>query len=545
MLVFTANHCPTAQAYEERIEKLHADFAGRGVQVVLVSPNDPLALRLDEQGYTDLGDTLDGHEDPGEGPRLDASRTSTTARPRRCRGSTGRWRRRTSSSSTPSASCASSAAWTTTRTRRRPRRSDARNAIEAVLAGKPVPVETTKVFGCSVKWSDKRAWVKEGFEKWAQEPVTLEPIDEAGVRALAQQRGRQEAPAHQRLGDLVRAVRDRVPRPRLAQPHLPRARVRGRDGERRRPRQAGEGARVPEGAAGLDAATSPSTRATPTRSSRRWTRSGRAALPHTILVAPGGEVIYRSEGAFDTLELRKAIVGWLGPLLPLDAGREVRCARHGSALDGFVAPPPLVAAPPACRAGAAAAAPTLAPGRASSRRRSSPPRRTGRSSPSSTGLRVADVTDGMDAVGPAERRASWTRRCTRSGRTRRTTRTASSGIAVTARYVPTQRRGGGEAAGRGVRQVVGRAGTTRSRRSRSRTSLRPGTAPRDRRRASAPTSARSARTTSWRGRLRGAVGVGARTPPRATPTRSPPRRCRSTSAAPAAASGRAATRSSR
>jgi hypothetical protein len=31
-----------------------------------------------------------------------------------------------------------------------------------------------------------------------------------------------------------------------------------------------------------------------------------------MLVAPGGEVIYRSQGAFDTLALRKAIVGWLG-----------------------------------------------------------------------------------------------------------------------------------------------------------------------------------------------------------------------------------------
>ena len=59
VFVFTANHCPTAQAYEERIEKLHADFAGRGVQFVLVSPNDPLALRLDEQGYSDLGDSLE------------------------------------------------------------------------------------------------------------------------------------------------------------------------------------------------------------------------------------------------------------------------------------------------------------------------------------------------------------------------------------------------------------------------------------------------------------------------------------------------------
>ena len=44
----------------------------------------------------------------------------------------------------------------------------------------------------------------------------------------------------------------------------------------------------------------------------RWAPKWQGALPHTILVAPGGEVIYRSEAAFDTLKLRKAIVGWLG-----------------------------------------------------------------------------------------------------------------------------------------------------------------------------------------------------------------------------------------
>ena len=38
----------------------------------------------------------------------------------------------------------------------------------------------------------------------------------------------------------------------------------------------------------------------------------RGALPHTILVAPGGKVIHRSEGAFEPLELKKAIVGYLG-----------------------------------------------------------------------------------------------------------------------------------------------------------------------------------------------------------------------------------------
>ena len=35
-------------------------------------------------------------------------------------------------------------------------------------------------------------------------------------------------------------------------------------------------------------------------------------LPHTVVVAPGGRVVYRSEGAFDPLALRKAIVGYYG-----------------------------------------------------------------------------------------------------------------------------------------------------------------------------------------------------------------------------------------
>ena len=35
-------------------------------------------------------------------------------------------------------------------------------------------------------------------------------------------------------------------------------------------------------------------------------------VPHTLLLAPGGEVLYRQTGAFDAMELKKAIVGYLG-----------------------------------------------------------------------------------------------------------------------------------------------------------------------------------------------------------------------------------------
>ena len=50
VVVFTTNHCPTAQAYEERLKKLAADYKDKGVALVAISPNDPLAVRLDELG---------------------------------------------------------------------------------------------------------------------------------------------------------------------------------------------------------------------------------------------------------------------------------------------------------------------------------------------------------------------------------------------------------------------------------------------------------------------------------------------------------------
>jgi hypothetical protein len=59
VVLFTCNHCPTAQAYEDRISKMHADYQDRGVRLVAISPNDPKAVRLDELGYTELSDSLE------------------------------------------------------------------------------------------------------------------------------------------------------------------------------------------------------------------------------------------------------------------------------------------------------------------------------------------------------------------------------------------------------------------------------------------------------------------------------------------------------
>jgi thiol-disulfide isomerase/thioredoxin len=310
VIVFTANHCPTAQAYEQRIAKLDADFASRGVQLVLVSPNDPLALRLDEEGYTDLGDTFDelklrAKERGWRFPYLYDGETEAMSRQygpvatphvfvfdaeRRLR-----YAGRVDNNENP--------AKATTH--------EARDAIEAVLAGKPVPVETTKVFGCSVKWSDKRASVKEGFAEWAREPVTLEPVDEAGVRALARNEGGKKL----RLinvwatwcGPCVIEFPDLVSLNRI---------YRGRDFEvvtinaddPDKKEKALEFLKSKQASTRNYAFDKGDPYALVEAVDSQW----QGELPHTILVAPGGAVIYRSAAAFDMLELRRAIVGWLG-----------------------------------------------------------------------------------------------------------------------------------------------------------------------------------------------------------------------------------------
>ena len=58
VIIFTANHCPTAQAYEGRIIKLVNDYKDKGVAVIGISSKKPPALRFDEYCYNHLGDSF-------------------------------------------------------------------------------------------------------------------------------------------------------------------------------------------------------------------------------------------------------------------------------------------------------------------------------------------------------------------------------------------------------------------------------------------------------------------------------------------------------
>jgi peroxiredoxin len=50
VVAFTSNHCPTAQAYEERLKKIVGDYKPKGVALVAIQPNSTRGLRLDELG---------------------------------------------------------------------------------------------------------------------------------------------------------------------------------------------------------------------------------------------------------------------------------------------------------------------------------------------------------------------------------------------------------------------------------------------------------------------------------------------------------------
>jgi thiol-disulfide isomerase/thioredoxin len=61
---------------------------------------------------------------------------------------------------------------------------DARNALDELLAGKPVTVAKTKTFGCSIKWKEKSDWAIKAPAVWAKEEVKLELIDEDNLKEL-------------------------------------------------------------------------------------------------------------------------------------------------------------------------------------------------------------------------------------------------------------------------------------------------------------------------------------------------------------------------
>ncbi len=187
MVIFLSNHCPYSHAMEPRLLKLFADTKARGLDVVAINPNHPDAVRLDELGYSKYNDSYDemklyAKEQGFTFPYLYDGDTQATAKSYGClatphvflfdRDRRLRYMGRFDDSRFPDPASVTSP--------------DARNAVEALLAGRPVAVAETKPMGCSTKWLSKKEETKKVDEQWEKAPVSVELIDAAGIAALAQ-----------------------------------------------------------------------------------------------------------------------------------------------------------------------------------------------------------------------------------------------------------------------------------------------------------------------------------------------------------------------
>lgn len=308
LVAFTCNHCPTAQAYESRIRQLHADYMNRGLALVAISPNDDRALRLDELGYTDLGDSFEdmklrAEEREFKFPYLYDGDTQATAlaygvvaTPQVFLFDADRKLRyvgRIDDSEVKTVT-----------------RHDARNAIEALLADQPVPVEQTRTFGCSTKWAEKRADAEASLEKWNQEPVTLERLDESQLEQLAKNDSKDLLLVNvwaTWCGPCVAEMPELVKINRMYRNRKFRMITISLD----EPEQEADALKLLREHHVSSANFLPSF-ANRDRLAELLDREWKGPIPYTLLIAPGGNVIYRKSDEIDPLELRREIVGVLG-----------------------------------------------------------------------------------------------------------------------------------------------------------------------------------------------------------------------------------------
>jgi len=305
VVVFTCNHCPIAQMYEQRIERLAADYKDRGVAVVAIQPNDPKALRIDELDCSDTSDSLDEMKIRVQYKHL--------TYPYLYDGDTQQVARAYGPQDTPHVFI-----FDETRHLRYEGRiddsyrtelvkvHDARNAIDALLAHKEVAVTHTGAMGCSTKWAEKSADRIATLKKIEDQPVTVDLVSKEDLAKL------RANPSHQLvlidfwatwcgsciaefadLQDTLRMYSDRdlsLVTVSVTMPDEQPSVLRFLEKKHATSRNL--------------LFSSTDTVALQQAFDPAWD----SAVPYTILLAPDGKVLYKQMGSVDILELRRTIL---------------------------------------------------------------------------------------------------------------------------------------------------------------------------------------------------------------------------------------------
>lgn len=326
VVAFMSNHCPDSQAAEGRLKQLVVDFAPRGMTLVAINPNHPDGLRADELGYSKFNDSFDemilhAKEQSFNFDYLNDGETQRTAKAYGCLATPHVFvfdadRRLRYKGELDNSRFADPATVT---------RSAGRDAIHAVLSGNKVALAETRPHGCSTKWLEKKSAVGIEIQKWLKKPINLEMIDAAGVAELAKN-GTQKfrlfnvwstscVPCIAEFPELVKTARKfglrkfelitismdaqaDVAKVKgfLEQNHvsLPDRLKKSMDEEGRTTNNyLYTGASQDDLVAALDP---------------QWP----GPMPHTVLVAPDGEIIWRHNGMVDGDELRGKILDAMG-----------------------------------------------------------------------------------------------------------------------------------------------------------------------------------------------------------------------------------------
>jgi peroxiredoxin len=312
VVLFTSNHCPTSHSIERRLQKFYEEYKGKGVKLLAINPNHPDGLSKDELGYGEFGDSYAEMKPYAEKNKwtfdyLYDGDTQAIARAYGCLATPHvfvfdknlklRYQGRFDDSRFYDDSTVKS--------------KDCQNAVDAILAGQPVALELTKPMGCSTKWREKKAGHDAKHESWAKTPVTVEEIkaaDLAKLRANPTNKYRLInvwatwcAPCKQEFPDLVAISRQFDMRDfelvtiSLDKPsELPKAQ-----------------AFLFQQAAGLSRKVEASVKKEG-RATNHYLFAGSGddlaavldkempgPIPHSILVAPGGEIVWRHNGVLN------------------------------------------------------------------------------------------------------------------------------------------------------------------------------------------------------------------------------------------------------
>jgi peroxiredoxin len=326
LVAFISNHCPASHAAETRLVPYAKEMAAKGLATVAINPNSPDGLHVGELGYSKYNDGFEDMKlyarDTGiTFPFLYDGETQATAKAYGCVCTAhvfvfdkerklryaGRWDNSTYADPA------------TVKTR------EAADAIEALLAGRPVPVEMTKPFGCSTKWIEKRGMVAKVNEAWTKEPVTLETIDPAGAAKLVKNGTNKWrlinvwatwcGPCVAEFPNLVSLSRRMQNREfELITVSMDDPKDRAKVLAFLQEQHAASPKKVKESLASEGRTTNNylygGTEAEALMKALDPEASG--ALPHTIIVSPKGEIVYRRAGTIDSTEVLGKLIDLMG-----------------------------------------------------------------------------------------------------------------------------------------------------------------------------------------------------------------------------------------